>query len=252
MRAEWGRKNCAGKRGAREFFTGGPESGTLAGARRAEGLFDYNWGTEFPLTRDEQKALQEGRAVPDPFFAPPTTANPGNYIKSRIDRLRAKQNPTLYMTAEDIAQLCRPAGSGITCEGPNGGMSWTSTTAQLTPADVNRFRDAYCQPNTCARPGTATPPPGFTERAITTKPRNPAVAGRARCESAPITPILTTKPIPSTPPPPPPPVDYACTGYEQSCVGVNCLVGTESRTMRWRSDVPPAIVSAWAAANCRY
>jgi hypothetical protein len=114
--------------------------------------------------------------------------------------LRRRFRRTEYSTASDIAKLCGPGGSGITCEGPDGGISWRSTTAQLTKQDIDRFRAAYCDPGTCQRPGAASPPAGFVETVIKGRPANPGTASRTRCSPEPPAPIIgpTLDPLPPT------------------------------------------------------
>lgn len=187
----WNRKNCPIKRTTREFHPGGPEAGTLTGARRAPGLFDDGWGTEFPLTRREQKKLQEGIPVPNPFFAPPTYAYEGNWIKDKLENLRRKMAGTSYTTALNINPLCGPRGSMTTCSTAHGTYQWISETTVLTQADNERFVAAYCKPN-CAAPGSAAPPAGFTQRNIVATSRNPDVRRAFSCPSnEPQLPIIT-------------------------------------------------------------
>lgn len=248
--ANWWAKNCGPKKAARDFAVGGPESGTLAGARRAEGLFDWNWGTDFPLTRKEQLALQNGTPIPDPFFSPPTDAPAGNWIADKMELLRRRMRPVEYSTALDINKLCGPGGSGITCEGPDGGVSWSSERGSLTKEDQARFREAYCGPNQCVTPGRVAPPAGFTERAIIAKPRNPGTAGKTGCRVAPIVPVLSSIPIAPVAPATPPAVDWTCAASDLGCVGANCVVHGQDRTMHWRSGVPGSVLQAWWQANC--
>jgi hypothetical protein len=148
-------------------------------------LFDNNWGMEYPLTRLERLKLESGPLERAPFFEPPTTANASNYIADKLALLRNRFGITEYRTASDISKLCAPGGSSITCEGPDGGIGWSSTTATLSASDVERFKAAYCDPFKCHQPGTATPPPGFTERVIKGRPRNAATAGKVGCEKPP-------------------------------------------------------------------
>jgi len=210
------RKACGPKKAAREFDVGGPESGTLVGARRAPGLFDDNWGTAFPLTRAEQRAMQEGELVTDPFFAPPTTANPGNWIADRLNQLRQRMSPTVYNTATGLRPLCGDPGYGITCAGPDGEVGWTGGTRPLTKEEAQEFLAAYCSPGRCLTAGLATPPAGYKEFIIRTKPANPGTASRFTCGPAAIAPVAgTTLPLPSlpqppAPPPPPQPITNAC------------------------------------------
>jgi hypothetical protein len=174
-------KACGPKKAAREFDAGGPEAGTLVGARRAPGLFDENWGTPFPLTRADQRNLQDG-LPPNYFLEPPTEAAPTNYIADRFEVLRQKFAPTKYTTAQKVNPLCGKSWAAITCEGPDGGIGWYTEGEPISEADAKRFTDAYCQPNKCAHPGDATPPPGVKEVVIKGKPRNPGPAGRFHCE----------------------------------------------------------------------
>lgn len=196
-------KACGPKKAAREFDAGGPEAGTLVGARRAPGLFDENWGTPYPLTRRERRDLQDGLPI-DPFFEPPTDALPQNYIADRIEKLKQKMAPTKYTTAQQVNPLCGKSWAAITCEGPDGGIGWYSDGEKISEADAKRFTEAYCQAGKCQQPGSATPPPGVREVVIKVKPKNPAVAHRARCEPEATVALISPK-LEELPPLPPGP-----------------------------------------------
>jgi hypothetical protein len=251
VRAEWFKKYCGPRKGRRLFDPGGAESGTLAGARRAPGLFDENWDREFPLTRKERETLAAGGQVLDPFFAPPTTPNPGNWIEDKIKRIRGTFGPTLFQTPKAYTRFCKDGGFGITCAGPDGEVGWTGGTVPLTPLDVDRFREAYCSPGQCQTAGKVAPPSGYTEFVVKTTPRNPAVRLKASCQ-----PVLAAEPVIMDVPLPPgapavaPPADWSCAASERGCVGMNCVVRGESRTMHWKSGVPPSVIQDWWVANC--
>lgn len=235
VRAAWFAKHCGPRQAARSFDPGGPEAGTLAGARRAPGLFDWNWGTPFPLTRAEQKAMQEGRArydpetgtlveqelrpgrkelvAVDPFFAPPTTPAPENWIDDKLQRLRGTFGPTKFQAPRGLLPYCAKGGFGITCAGPDGEVGWTGGTEPLSAADVARFRDAYCNPGQCQTGGKISPPAGYREFVVKVKPRNPAVRLKASCQQWAVAPPVVTDvplpplavpplPLPGAPPPP--------------------------------------------------
>lgn len=197
------RKACGPRKIRRTFDPGGPEAGTLYGARRAAGLFDENWDREFPLTRKERELIAAGQPVPDPFFAPPTTPAPENWIDDKLRRLRGTFGPTQYQTPKGWAPFCPEGGFGITCAGPDGEVGWTGGTTPLTPLDVQRFKEAYCAPGQCQTGGKISPPPGYREFVVKVKPRNPAVALKASCQ-----PVLAPEPVvmdvPLPPPGPPP------------------------------------------------
>lgn len=183
-------KACGPRKAVREFDPGGPEAGTLVGARRAAGLFDYGWGEQFPLTRAEQQAYQEGAPKPDPFFQPPTSPHPSNFVEDKIAQLRKTFGPTQYVSPKGYFPFCDQGGFGITCAGPDGEVGWTGGSTKLTPLDVDRFTKAYCQAGQCQEGGRETPPPGYKEFVIKTKPRNPAVAIKASCQ-----PVLADLPV---------------------------------------------------------
>jgi hypothetical protein len=183
-------KACGPRKIAREFDPGGPESGTLVGARRAPGLFDSGWGESFPLTRKEQQAYQEGTLRPDPFFAPPTTPHPSNYIEDKLQRLRGTFGPTPYQSPKGYFAFCPQGGYGISCAGPDGEVGWSGGSTPLSGLDVKRFTEAYCAAGQCQEGGRITPPPGYKEFVVKTKIRNPAVAIKASCQ-----PVLADLPV---------------------------------------------------------
>lgn len=212
-------KLCGPRKRARDFDPGGPEAGTLAGARRAAGLFDYNWGTDFPLTRAEQRALQEGRlrfdaesgqlietelrpgaqylGALDPFLAPPTSPAPENWLEDKFQRLSGRFGPTLFRTPDAYSRFCPTGGYGISCAGPDGEVGWVGGSTPLTPLDVQRFKEAYCAPGQCQTGGKISPPPGFKEFVVKVKPRNPGTALKASCEpKAAPEPVVMDVPVP--------------------------------------------------------
>jgi len=192
------KKACGPRKMVREFDPGGPEAGTLVDARRAAGLFDSNWDREFPLTRKEREALGAGALVPDPFFAPPTSPAPENWIDDKLKRIRGTFGPTRYTTPKGLLPFCPEGGFGITCAGPDQEVAWTGGTTPLTPLDVARFKEAYCAPGQCQTGGKLTPPAGYKELVIKMKPRNPAVRLKASCQ-----PVLSPEPVIMDFPPPP-------------------------------------------------
>jgi len=218
----WAAKNCSPRRAAREFHTGGPEAGTLVGARRAPGLFDENWGNSYPLTRKEQQRVAAGDPVADPFFQPPTYAYEGNWIADKLENLRKKMAGTPYTTALQLNKLCGPAGSMTSCSSPSGTVSWVSDTAIMTKADNARFAAAYCVPG-CQTGGRATPPAGFTERVVKTEPRNQSVKARFSCGPKP---PEAEKIGPGLPPLALPPADTAPSGVPLACVS-DIILGRE-------------------------
>jgi len=218
----WSAKNCSPRRSAREFHVGGTEAGTLVGARRAAGLFDEGWGNAFPYTRAEQKKLQEGVAVPAPFFAPPTYAYEGDFVKDKLELLKKKMAGTPYTTANQLNPLCGPQGSMTSCSSPSGTVSWVSTTSVLTKADQERFGAAYCKPG-CQTGGKATPPAGFTERVVKAEPRNPSVRLSFNCGPAP---AEADKVGPGLPPLAAPPSIEAPSGQPLACVS-DIILGRE-------------------------
>jgi len=235
---------CGPRKTARQFDAGGPEAGTLVGARRAAGLFDAGWGEVFPLTRKEQQAYQQGAAVPDPFFAPPTTPHPSNWIDDKLQRLRGTFGPTAYVSPKGYFPFCPAGGHGFTCAGPDGEVGWTGGSRPLTPLEAAQFREAYCDPGQCQEGGKLTPPDGFKEFVVKTKPRNPAVALKASCR-----PVLAPEPIvmdvvlpalPGEPPAPPPP--YITKGCPAGSAWVVTTIGC-------RCDKLPTILPLADAAQ---
>jgi hypothetical protein len=214
-------------------------------------LFDEGWGQEFPLTRKEREAIASGKQVLDPFFAPPTTPHPSNWIEDKLQRLRGTFGATTFTAPASLSRFCPQGGSGITCAGPNAEVIWTVEGRDLTAAEKARFTDAYCKPGVCVTGSAGVAPEGVTERIIAVRPRNPAVAVKASCQPiaqpGPVVQDVATAPLG---PPPVPVTDWSCTGAEQSCVGANCNVRGQERTMRWKTGVPMEIVYGWIAANC--
>lgn len=250
-KAAWFAKNCGPRRTAREFSTAGAEGGTLVGARRAEGLFDYGWGTDFPLTRREQKRLQEGTAVPDPLFAPPTHPHASNWIDDTLRRIRGTFGATQYQTPKGWLPFCPPGGSGITCSHPNGSVIWRKVGSDLTAQERELFLRTYCAPGVCLTGSAGVAPVGITETIAYSRPRNPGTAEKASCQPLPaVQAVVMDVPVPPPPAAGPPVTDWSCTGAEASCVGANCIVRGESRTMRWKQGVPWDVVNGWIAANC--
>lgn len=226
------RKACGPRKARRVFDPGGPEAGTLSGARRAAGLFDENWDREFPLTRKERELIEQGKPVPDPFFAPPTSPAPENWIDDKLRRIRGTFGPTKYQTPKGWLPFCPEGGYGMTCAGPDGEVGWTGGSRPLTPLEVARFTEAYCAPGQCQVPGKISPPPGFKEISFKMKPRNPAVALKASCQ-----PVLAPEPaimdVPLGPPEPvpaapaglPPAITKGCPpgfGWLISDIGIGC------------------------------
>jgi hypothetical protein len=253
VRAAWLAKNCGPRKSARQFDAGGPEAGTLAGARRVAGLFDEGWGEAFPFTRKEQQALQEGKTVAAPFFAPPVEPHPSSYIEDRLQRLRGKFGPTLFTTPASLARFCPQGGSGITCAGPNAEAVWVAEGRELTAQEKAAFTAAYCAPGVCIDGPKITPPAGVKERFIRVRPRNPAVAVKTSCQPvAQPGPVVTDFPIAPAAPAAAPVTDWSCGATDAGCIGINCVVGTDSRTMRWKQGVPMSVVQGWWAANCGY
>ncbi len=150
--------------------------------------------------------MQEGEAIVDPFFAPPTTANPGNWIADKLELLRRRMSPTVYNTATGLRPLCGDAGYGLTCAGPDGEVGWTGGSRPLTKEEAQSFLDAYCAPGRCLTSGLVSPPDGYKEILIRTKPAHPGTAARFSCGPTVIAPVArTTLPLPALPAPPPPP-----------------------------------------------
>jgi hypothetical protein len=227
---QWRVKNCLPRQAIREFNPGGPESGTLAGARRAPGLFDSNWGTPFPLTRREQRALQEGQAVPDPLFAPPTTPNPGNWIDDKLRRIRGTFGPTQFQTPKSYLRFCPEGGFLISCAGPDFAVEWYGGSVKLTPSQVEDFNEAYCRPQQCGLGRRIPPPPGYKEFYRVSKPRNAAVLLKASCQRVPEPgPVVMDVPLPPIPPAPAAPAPAISTsgcppgwGLCRTQVGIGC------------------------------
>lgn len=206
QRAAWARKNCAPREAMRQFDAGGPEAGTLSGARRAPGLFDSGWGEAFPLTRAEQKAVQEGAALTDAFFQPPTEPHPSNWIEDHLKRLRGRFDAAQFTTPKALIGACPEGGFGMSCSGPNATVTWFKTSGPFTESEKAQYRDAYCKPGVCITGPVGSPPPGVKQTVYRYSPRNPAVAVKASCRPEPPTPVVTDRPLdPLAPPPPSPP-----------------------------------------------
>lgn len=266
-------KLCGPRKRARDFGVGGPEAGTLSGARRVAGLFDSNWATDFPLTRAEQRALQEGRLrfdadtgtltetalrpglkVPvslDPFFAPPTTPAPANWIDDALRRVRGTFGPTKYQTAKGWLPFCPAGGRGITCAGPDGEVGWTGGTIPLTPLDVQRFKEAYCAPGQCQTGGKISPPPGYKEFVIKTKPHNPAVLLKASCQPV-LAPelVIMDRPLSAPADAPREPPSWRCPANYPSCLYVTCSVGGVNKVFSYIPGTPPEVIRAFLVAEC--
>lgn len=245
------RKACGPRRTAREFDVSGAEGGTLVGARRAAGLFDDNWDKQFPLTRKERELLEQGKPIPDPFFAPPTTPAPENWIDDKLRRLRGTFGPTQYQTPKGWLRFCPEGGTGITCAGPDGEVGWTGGSRALTPLEVERFKEAYCAPGQCQTGGKISPPPGFKEFVVKMKPRNPAVLLKSSCQPvlAP-GPIVQDVPLEAPPPPGPPPPSWECDPFGPCAIVINCASPTGEATGRFKEGTPYPVVRQWLHLNC--
>jgi hypothetical protein len=245
------RKKCGPRKLAREFDVTGAEGGTLVGARRAAGLFDDNWDKQFPLTRKERELLEQGKRPEQFFFEPPTTPAPENWIDDKIRRIRGTFGPTKYQTAKGWLPFCPQGGLGLTCAGPDGEVGWVGGSVPLTPLDVQRFKEAYCAPGQCQTGGKISPPAGYREVVVKTKPRNPAVLLKASCQ-----PVLAPAPVvmdvpPGAPPgpAPAPPPSWECDPFGPCAIVINC--GPPSnKTGRWIAGTPYPIVRAWLHVNC--
>jgi hypothetical protein len=230
--AEAIRKKCGPRKLRRTFDPGGPEAGTLSGARRAPGLFDENWDREFPLTRRERELFERGAAPEEFFFEPPTTPAPENWIDDKLRRIRGTFGPTKYQTPKGWLPFCPKGGYAISCAGPDGQVAWVGGDRPLTPGEVEDFKAAYCAAGQCQVGGRISPPTGFKELVTKTKPRNPAVQLKASCQ-----PVLATAPVvvdvplapPGPVPVPPPtvtgPITQGCPpGYfwAVTSIGIGC------------------------------
>jgi len=245
------KKACGPKKTRREFDAGGPEAGTLAGARRVVGLFDFNWDREFPLTKKERVELQATGDVLDAFFQPPTTPDPGNWVDDKLKRIRGTFGPTLYQTPKAYSAFCPDGGFAISCAGPDGEVGWRGGQVALTPLDVARFKDAYCAPGQCQTGGKIEPPAGYKEFVVKVAPRNPAVRLKASCQA-----VLAPEPViqdvklsaPAAPPAAPP--SWQCPPAFPTCIRVACNYQGVEHVLNVIPGTPPEFIRAWLVANC--
>lgn len=192
----WAAENC--QTGEKTRKPGPAVGGTLAEARRAPGLWDYD--------RPIESGLRPNEAPVNPRAAEAIAASnaealarggaglidPNGIVSSRVANYGG---PGLF------GVKCMNEGSTVQCFHNQTGVnkSWSVTGRRFTPAELARFSQTHCMAGCGQAPISAGAPPDAVTKARRIQPRNGAVRGRFDCRKGtppPLVPGVALTPLP--------------------------------------------------------
>lgn len=184
---EWASKAC--KTGERTKKAGAAVGGTLADARRAAGLWDW----DHPI--DQQRNAWDGPVDPRAMEAvaaarneaaargetPP--ANPFDFVTTRASN---------YGGPGAFGITCQAEGSTVQCFHNQTGVnrSWSVTGRRFTPQELARFSQVQCSPHCGQTSISEGAPPDAKTVARRVGPRNFGPARKLDCRTSPPPPLI--------------------------------------------------------------